>query len=260
MKKWIKKHQNMCMGLLVAFIIVFSPIFVNLLMNVTCSWASNDPNDWLGFWGAYLGAIGSFIMAFIAYFTLRKNYEQLEYIKKQNRPYILASIRKVLQQKESLNTDNQTLKGVYVTYTYYLSIVNHGNAIALDVKPNIQNSIADAFNDRRLSSVISDINKTKFTIPPKMEKNFVLVVYSSNPDFTSEQLKEQNLFLDAFEKSIFDIKINYLWEFGKDQYEDILYVKDTITDATTIVQMLDYIDNHIMKLNEIIGTYKKVKE
>ena len=250
----------MCMGLLVAFIIVFSPIFVNLLMNVTCSWASNDPNDWLGFWGAYLGAIGSFIMAFIAYFTLRKNYEQLEYIKKQNRPYILASIRKVLQQKESLNTDNQTLKGVYVTYTYYLSIVNHGNAIALDVKPNIQNSIADAFNDRRLSSVISDINKTKFTIPPKMEKNFVLVVYSSNPDFTSEQLKEQNLFLDAFEKSIFDIKINYLWEFGKDQYEDILYVKDTITDATTIVQMLDYIDNHIMKLNEIIGTYKKVKE
>ena len=257
MKEWIQKHQNMCLGLLVAFIIVFSPIFVNMLMNVTCSWVSNKPNDWLGFWGAYLGAIGSFVMALIAYFALRKNNEQLEYIKKQNRPYLFASIRKVLQQKESLNTDNQTPKEVYVTYTYYLSIVNHGNAIALDVKPNIQNSIADAFNDRRLSSVISDINKTKFTIPPKMEKNFVLMVYSSNPDFTSEQLKEQKIFFDAFERSNFDIKIKYLWEFGKDQYEDLFYVKDTTTDATTIVQMLDYIDNHIMKLNEIIAHPKR---
>ena len=70
MKEWIKKHQNMCLGFLVAFIIVFSPIFVNLLMNVTCSWVSNEPYDWLGFWGSYLGAIGSFFMALIAYYVL----------------------------------------------------------------------------------------------------------------------------------------------------------------------------------------------
>ena len=68
-------------------------------MKTTCHWASCEANDWLGFWGSYLGAIGSFVMALIAFFALRKNNEQLEYIKKQNRPYLYASIRKVLHKK-----------------------------------------------------------------------------------------------------------------------------------------------------------------
>lgn len=260
MKKWIKNHQNLCSGLLVVFIIVFSPIFVNLLMNMTCSWASTNPNNWLGFWGAYLGAIGSFIMALIAYYALRKNNEQLEYIKKQNRPYLFASMRKVLQQKESQDADEASLKRTYVTHTYYLSIVNHGNAIARDVKFDIQYSNSDLLNDKSFSSAISEINKARIVIPSKVEKIYPLVVYSNNPCFTSEQQKEQIKLFDSFTESYLDITISYSWDFGKDQYKDSLYVRDTTTDATTIVQMLDYIDNSIVKLSDTLSSVNIVEE
>jgi hypothetical protein len=260
MKEWIKKHQNMCLGLLVAFIIVFSPIFVNLLMNVTCSWASNEPNDWLGFWGSYFGAIGSFVMALIAYYALRKSNEQLEYIKKQNRPYLFASIRKALHQKETQIGDCPSLKRTFFTHTYYLSVVNHGNVIANDVKFDINCSNSDMLKESGMGAIISEINNTRIVIPPKIEKNYVLMVYSNNPNFTREQKKDQNQLFDSFVESNFGVSITYSWDFGKDQYKDTLYVKNTMTDATTLVQMLDYIDNSIEKLNATIIAIGEVKE
>ena len=223
MKEWIKKHRNKCLWFLVVFIIVASPIFVNVLMKTTCHWASCEANDWLGFWGSYLGAIGSFVMALIAFFALRKNNEQLEYIKK-------------------------------------LSIVNHGNAIAKDVNFDINCSNPDLLKESGMGAIISGIKKSRIVIPPKMEKIYVLMVYSNDPDFTHEQQKDQNLFFDSFVESNFDVTIAYSWDFGKDQYKDTLYVKDTTTDATTIVQMLDYIDNSIAKLNETIRAINEVKE
>ena len=260
MKEWFKKYQCKCLGLLVAFIIVASPIFVNLLMNMTCSWASCKPNDWLGFWGSYLGAIGSFIMAIIAYYALLKNNEQLEYIKKQDRPYLHASIRKVIQQKETSYIDDKNPKRLYLTQTYYLSVRNYGNTIVREVNIDIQNCNSDICKDKRLSHVISEINNTHKIIPPKEELNFVIAVYSNNPYLTREQFNEQKLFFDVFEEPKFDIKIRYFWEFGKDEYEDSLYVKNTTTDATTIVQMLDYIDSSILKLNETVGMTRKNQE
>ncbi len=260
MKEWIKKHRNKCLWFLVVFIIVASPIFVNVLMKTTCHWASCEANDWLGFWGSYLGAIGSFVMALIAFFALRKNNEQLEYIKKQNRPYLYASIRKVLHKKDSQNDNNPSLKRTYFTHTYYLSIVNHGNAIAKDVNFDINCSNPDLLKESGMGAIISGIKKSRIVIPPKMEKIYVLMVYSNDPDFTHEQQKDQNLFFDSFVESNFDVTIAYSWDFGKDQYKDTLYVKDTTTDATTIVQMLDYIDNSIAKLNETIRAINEVKE
>lgn len=250
MKKWVKKHKKICVGLVAAFIIVLLPIIVNGFMSISCEWAAKESNDWIGFWGAYLGAIGSFVMALIAYRTMQKNDEQLEYIKKQNRPYLYASIRKVIQQKGASRGDADNSERLYVTHTYYLSVLNCGNTIAKEVKIDIENSSSDTSLERQLSSAISRIKEASFFIPPKTEKNFVLLIYSNNPDFTQEQLKEQNLLYDAFEESTFKIKISYDWDYGMDIYEDSLPVKETTTDATSIVQMLDYIDNSIIKLGE----------
>ena len=260
MKEWIQKHQYIFGGLLVTFIIVFSPIFVNLLMRVTCSWTSDKPNVWIGFWGSYLGAVGSFIMALIAYCTLRKNNEQLEYIKKQNRPYLLTSIRKTLHQKVSQNADNPSLKRTFFTHTFYLSIVNHGNAVAKDVQFDINCSNFDMLKKSGMETILSEINKARIVIPSKTEKNFVLLVYSNDPCLTREQQIDKNQYYDSFLESNFSVTISYSWDFGKDQYKDTLYIKDTTTDATTIVQMLDYIDNSIAKLNETISVIGKVDE
>ena len=86
------------------------------------------------------------------------------------------------------------------------------------------------------------------------------MVYSNNPNFTPEQKKGQNQLFDSFVESNFGVSITYSWDFGKDQYKDTLYVKNTMTDATTLVQMLDYIDNSIEKLNATIIAIGEVKE
>ena len=233
-----------------------SPIIVNIIMSMSCEWAVKESNDWIGFWGAYLGAIGSFVMALIAYRTMLKNDEQLEYIKKQNRPYLYASIKKVVQQKETSMLNDNNSKRLFVTHTFYLSVQNFGNAIAQKVKIDIENNSSDLSKDGQLGLVMSRIKEGSYCIPPKMEKSFILFDYSNNPGFTQDQLKEQNHLYDAFEESIFNIKINYGWDYCMDKYENSLPVKEATTDATSIVQMLDYIDNSIIKLGESIKDIK----
>lgn len=41
------------------------------------------PQDWLTFWGAYLGSVGTIIMAIIAFMTLKQNDQQLKELKRQ---------------------------------------------------------------------------------------------------------------------------------------------------------------------------------
>lgn len=252
MVEWFKKNKNFCLGILTFIIIVLSPVFVNELMNMSCSRDVNKSNDWIGFWGAYLGAVGSFIMTLIAYFTLRKNNEQLEFIKKQNRPYIYASIRKFIQQKEDIQAADTNK--VYVAHTYYLTVINIGNTIAKEVKIDIQNNNPILSEDRRLKSKMSEINKTTIFVPPNEEKNFTLATRTYSSDLVREQIEEQKKFFDEFEKSSFDVKICYCWDFDKDKYENSFCIEDVTTDATTIVQMLDCIDNSIKKLYKTMGT------
>lgn len=258
MKGLNTNKKKLCLWVLLALVIILLPIAVNGLMIIPCCWSTNEPNEWIGFWGAYLGAIGSFVMALIAYLTMQKNDEQLEYIKKQNRPYVYASIRRITHQKSV--PQNNAPQQLYVAHTYYLSLANHGNTLARDITINIRN-INPKLNGGQLNSVVSEINRAKLFIPPRSERNFVLHVESYPPGLEKAQIREKKEFFDDFEKSSFDIKVTYSWDFGMDKSEDLLSVKDATTDATTIVQMLDYIDNSIKKLSEnIIAIREGAKE
>ena len=81
MKKFCKIKLNATL-LFAIFTIILSPIFVNWLMTIHCNLAISSPDIWIGFWGAYLGAVGTFTMAAIAYW-------QLQILNEQNRPYFL---------------------------------------------------------------------------------------------------------------------------------------------------------------------------
>jgi len=62
-----------------------------------------------------------------------------------------------------------------------------------------------------MGAIISEINNTRIVIPPKIEKNYVLIVYSNNPNFTREQKKDQNQLFDSFAESNFGVSITYSW-------------------------------------------------
>lgn len=242
--------------LLLVIIVCILPIFVNGMMKIPCIWSVGNSNVWIAFWGAYLGAIGSFIMAFIAYRTLLKNDEQLEYIKEQNRPYLCVTIRKSLQQKKSNSEEGKLSSQFYHSQTYYLSIVNHGNMIARNVHVDLLCTDSEVAKNSRIAPNIAKIDEIHFDLPAKNERCFVLTEESYPTGLTKEQVNEQSFFFEIFEKSCFDIKIFYNWENEEYLHEETILVRDSIIDSTTVVQMLNYIDNSIKSLGNAINSFK----
>ncbi len=247
-----KNNKSWWLWLILLVVIIMLPIIVNGMMHLSCGWTTGETGDWISFWGAYLGAIGSFAMALIAYKTLQKNDEQLKYIKEQNRPYLSASIRKYIQQKETGNN----LSNLYRSHTYYLSIANHGNQIARNV--HVELLLNDSYiANENIISRLEEINKAHFDLLANAERNFVIAEFRFPLDDDKKQIRERMDSYESFEKICLSITIKY--ESDKQGYchEDSLFVRDTIVDSTTVVQMLDYIDNSLKRINENVGKLKQ---
>ena len=231
-----------------AIAVIVLPIMINGIMHLSCSWAVGGTGDWISFWGAYLGAIGSFVMALIAYRTLKKNDEQLDYIKELNRPCLFASIRKYIQKKEA----SYNLCNLYMSHTYYLSITNHGNQIARNVHVDLSlNNPCNA--SENIISRLKEINKAHFDLLPNAERNFVIAEFCFPPEDDKRLSRERMDSYESFEKVCLSIIINYDGDKLGYSHKHSLFVRDSIVDSTTIVQMLDNINNSLKRLNESVA-------
>lgn len=247
MKRWIVKNKYLCLGLLFVIIVIILPVIVNGMMKITCDWTTKEPNIWIGFWGAYLGAIGSFLMALIAYITLCKNNEQLKYIKEQNRPYLYASLRVIL------NNDFRN---------YYLLVENQGMGLAKGIHLIVLCKKAEIANNQILFDHLTHINKSVFSLASKASKYFLLYSLPCGDRLKELDAEQQKKVYDLnknFEDASFLVKINHSWDYGKYEYEDILHMNESILEQTRIVQMLDSIDESIKQLSSTVGEHLNQK-
>ena len=81
MKKPDSIFRYIGMGIIILAVVILIPVLLNyfLLCNTPRGeviGAEDGPSTWLGFWGAYLAAIGSTIMAVVAVISDRKTREQ----------------------------------------------------------------------------------------------------------------------------------------------------------------------------------------
>lgn len=77
MKKIVSVIKNCTICFIIASIILFIPCLLNYILQLNSPDTKviggiNGPSIWLAFWGTYIGAIGSIIMASVSYYQSRK--------------------------------------------------------------------------------------------------------------------------------------------------------------------------------------------
>ena len=246
--KLVNKYKWLLVGIVV-FPIVLS-IIVSLIWPF---WAvAGDTNTWIGFWGAYAGAIGTVLMAVIALDALKTNEEQLDILKQQNRPYLFSSIS-ILHEWDYNNQCNKD--------TFILRIENHGSQIAKHVKIKIGVSDLLLLKEPILMRNIEAIENSCFSLPAKGEKYFIIGEALPIPpqEKTKEEVRkfhEQWNLIDKIKESVFTITLKC------DDYEDeteSIALNSVGYMPTTTVQILDYINHNLKELLKHINNIKDDK-
>lgn len=141
--------------IVVGIIIVLAPILLNFILllqiGIPEQLIIGDSKLWLSFWGTYIGSIGTILMVFITYKTLKQNNEQLDELKRQweeeHRPRINISIaiyRKAL----------------------FIKIKNIGVGNATNIKLSFNKDFIMKLPKEKYKYLYTNVEKRPFSIEP----------------------------------------------------------------------------------------------
>lgn len=141
--------------IVVGIIIVLAPILLNFILllqiGIPEQLIIGDSKLWLSFWGTYIGSIGTILMVFITYKTLKQNNEQLDELKRQwedeHRPRINISIaiyRKAL----------------------FIKIKNIGVGNATNIKLSFNKDFIMKLPKENYKELYTNVEKRPFSIEP----------------------------------------------------------------------------------------------
>lgn len=246
--KIILKRKVLISGIVIA---VLFPILVNCLVATSafphCKIAG-DTNAWISFWGAYAGALGTIIMAYLTIQTLN-------YTKSLNRPYIYPSIEVVVQKQfDSGATENQYKW--YNEISYCICLKNYGNEPATGITMRIDCSNRKLLENEVIESQIKKLQSLLLSLGSKEEKRFYLCPAEITPEIRRKEKSNQtdspdfDSFISDFKKSDLIVEITYNEsEFRKPQ-SITLPVASATYALTTTTQMLDSINRSLQNLTE----------
>lgn len=222
-----EKAKKRWTWIIAGVIICLSPVLVNLIMTITCKWTIEGPQVWIGFWGAYIGAIASFAMAYIA-------WKQMRIISEQNRPQLYPTIEIFSYRDAGCNH-----------FDYCLHIVNHGSRMASNVHIEIDGDVLDDKENKFLEN-LSIIRNHIYDIPEKND-----IVLKICPEFSIDTVndKDYTLWLDKFKQSTVKIKLTYNNEYTT---EKTISLCNTLYAKTSSLQMLYYLKKSIDELKETL--------
>ena len=242
--RWFSKYKWLILLSVAIFPFVLNSIIVQQIWPY---WnVAGDANSWIGFWGAYAGAIGTIVMAIIAVEALKVNAEQLEIIKKQNRPYLFCSVSILHQYYPDLKCNKET---------YILRVENHGIQIAKQVKVKIGISDVSLLSDPLFKNCVEAIEAASFSLPTKGEKNFILYNAIPNPPQGESQKEKREdwerqwKLIEQLKKCIVDVSLSC--EGYEDEHETII-MNSVGYLSTTTVQILEAINHSIKELSSHI--------
>ena len=141
----------------ILILVIIIPIGLNFLLHFSVSFeVIGEEENWLEFWGNYLGALASFVMAAIAFFTLQQNSSQLSSVIKQNK-LIEDQLNILKRQQRPFVYPQIFISNNYAEGSQYcIQISNYGNEIATGIKIEIKNKVMlDEFGGKYKVSIIS---------------------------------------------------------------------------------------------------------
>ena len=155
----LKYLQRILIGFGTLFLFLVIPYAINCLIleDKLFDVVGKDETSraWLGFWATYIGAIASFAMVLITWWTLRQNREQVDELKRQWEEQFEHKLYPVLVAHNN---------------KYYIKIINASSSFISEIRVSISGS-QDCSIYNNLDK-LSNINNILFSIEPKGYKLF----------------------------------------------------------------------------------------
>lgn len=240
---WIIRHK----WLILLGVVIF-PFILNytVAQQVWPYWkVAGDASIWIGFWGSYVSAIGTVIMAVIA-------IETLQFSRQQSKPRVYPSLEKVVQKQYDEEASDEAKKW-FNEELYCLRITNYGIEPATGIRIRVNCSNPELFNNEEIANKVNWLNNVEFALGPKEEKVFYLCPAEITPQIRRKELKDKKSWFDSFIKSFMQSLV--LVELSYDEDESAkpklfsFPVNGVLTAQTTMIQVLGDINRNLQKLH-----------
>ena len=224
MGNWLKKYMWF---IVIAVLLLLLPLLINLCYLWESSYnVLHSPSAWTTFWATYLAAIGSFLMIYFTWKTLKE------------------------MQRQWNETNRARLTFAIVVYNglYLLKVTNCGTATAYNISIKFNKDFIDNHFSNRIKETLKELGEKPFCIEAGASKHYHLSpIKDSGPwrigkeTFTSEQI---NKWLDEYLSNKISITGRYC-----DIYEikDNFSIEDFINDAIAVKDELHLDVERIMK-------------
>lgn len=228
--------------------VVAFPIILSIVAQQVwpCWKVAGDVNSWIGFWGAYVGAIGTIIMAIIA-------YETLGFSKRQTQPRVYLSLEKVVQKQYDPQATDESHKW-FNEVCYCLRITNYGVEPATGIHMRVSCSNSELFEKETIEDNINWLNNLEFALGPKEEKVFYLCPAEITPDIRRKEKNDNKFwfdsFVESFKRSQVLVELSYYEDESTSPRLFSFNVNVVVTAQTTMIQVLADINRNLQKLQK----------
>lgn len=210
------------------------PILLNFVLMIPSplsKWIIGSPNDWLSFWGNYIGAIGTFVMAVIAFVTIKQNDQLVEQNKDQ-----LDELKRQWKEQNSPKLSCSlgiNRNSVFLEIKNISSVSAHN--VTISIETNMQNNDIYDFEEW-----CTRLNSMTFEIPPLGKKQ--ITINGIEPSKSKEY------------KDILKVTLSY-----DDKKENFnLYLNEIVTTEweytmTNLCQSIDDIESSVRKISDMFN-------
>lgn len=197
----MSEKRNNKIALIVITIISFMlfPVALNwLILRPAVVEVVGDGADWLGFWAAYIGAIASFAMVVLTWWTLKQSKVQNDALIAQNEEILRNSNEQLLELKRQWDETNRArLTFSIISYDglFLLKISNCGTMTAFNVSVIFNKEFIDNHFSSKIKDSLLHLGLKPFCIEAGVSKYYYLSpIYSDssynigNESFTGDQV------------------------------------------------------------------------
>lgn len=124
--------------IVILIILLLFPIVLNwIILQAPLFPIVGEGKDWLGFWATYIGAIASFAMVVLTWWTLKQSKIQNDALIEQNKEILRNNKEQLDEQRrqwEENNRPNICINVIVYNKAFFLQIANVGNVDATNVR------------------------------------------------------------------------------------------------------------------------------
>ncbi|MGM9764025.1 MAG: hypothetical protein ACI3ZQ_08405 [Candidatus Cryptobacteroides sp.] len=273
-----KKQNRIIWAVSIAVIcFILFPIVLNwLILRPAIVDVVGEGSDWLGFWAAYIGAIASFAMVVLTWWTLKQSKEQNDALIAQNEKILQNNkeqLDELKRQWDAERNPNLLLSIGVAKNAFFLKITNVGLSAAYDIKLSVNEEFLNTIPSKEAKNCFTPL-VNPFFIDGKSTK----YVYIGQGKEIVETFKDKHIVLKVSGTYCTDGIIDFSCNMDEVVSQKFARIVDDMTDAiegiekcissansaghkyNTIQQSLELIAKSLEKISKSTSLEEKKKD